>query len=87
MPSHDLTITALWSVNYYRLVLNFVNGSEPEVRRIAFNDPIEYPEGIVNEGYKFSRWKPKPRTMPANDLVTKAQWNKMINVIIMTTDG
>ena len=35
-------------------------------------------------GYKFSGWKPKPRTMPANDLVTKAQWSEDISSVEIT---
>ena len=35
-------------------------------------------------GYKFSGWKPKPRTMPANDLVTKAQWSEDIHFVEIT---
>ena len=68
MPAHDLTITALWSVNEYRLMLNFVNGSEPEVRHIAFNDLIEYPESVEKEGHTFNGWDSDLERMPSYDL-------------------
>ena len=78
MPSHDLTITALWSINKYEVTFDF--GNRATVKEIIqCDEPITYPKGINKEGYKFSGWKPKPRIMPANNLVTKAQWSEDIH--------
>ena len=54
------------------------------MKTVQFNELIDYPEGIEREGYKFNGWKPKPRTMPANGLVTKAQWGEEIRFVEIT---
>ena len=83
MPSHDLTITALWSINEYEVTFDFGNGTTVK-ETVQYDEPITYPEDLNKEGYKFSGWKPKPRTMPANDLVTKAQWSEDISSVEIT---
>ena len=83
MPAHDLTIAAQWSINEYEVTFDFGNGTTVK-ETVQYDEPITYPEGISKEGYKFSGWKPKPRTMPANDLVTKAQWSGDIRFVEIT---
>ena len=83
MPSHDLAITALWTINEYEVTFDFGNGTAVK-ETVQYDEPIKYPEGINKEGYKFSGWKPKPRTMPANDLVIKAQWSEDIKNVEIT---
>ena len=83
MPAHDLTIEALWSVNEYTVTFYFKNGTTAK-ETVKYGEPINYPEGIEREGYKFNGWKPKPRTMPANDLVTRAQWSEEIRFVEIT---
>ena len=55
MPSHDLTITALWSINEYEVTIDFGNGTTMK-KTFKYDEPIAYPEGINKEGYKFSGW-------------------------------
>ena len=83
MPSHDLTITAQWSINEYEVTFDFGNGTTVK-ETFQYDEPITYPEDILKEGYKFNGWKPKPRTMPANNLVTKAQWSEDISSVEIT---
>ena len=83
MPSHDLIIITQWSINEYEVTFDFGNGTTVK-EIVQYDEPITYPEDINKEGYKFSGWKPKPRTMPANNLVTKAQWSEDIHFVEIT---
>ena len=76
MPAENLTITAKWAINKYTIIFNFENGTEPEVRTLAFNETIIYPENVVREGHKFIGWDKSVSVMPAENLTITALWTE-----------
>ena len=56
---------------------------------LEFGKEIPYPAEPVKEGHTFYGWKPKPRTMPENGLITKAQFSeddRFVEVIFGTAN-
>ena len=42
MPSRDLAITALWSINEYEVTFDFGNGNTVK-ETVQYDEPINYP--------------------------------------------
>lgn len=73
MPAGDLTITAQWQINSYKLT--FDDGTASTTTEVVFGTAIETPADPEKDGYVFRGWDEKiPETMPARDLVFTAQW-------------
>ncbi len=73
MPAGDLTITAQWTVNSYKLT--FIIDGEETTMDVAYGETIIAPELPAKEGYAFSGWNAQiPATMPAGDLTFEAVW-------------
>ena len=73
MPPWDITIKAQWVINNYAVTFDLRNGTVlNEV--FSFNTSIEYPKGMMREGYTFNGWDSMPDLMPARDITIKAQW-------------
>ena len=86
MPDHDVTLTAVWSANAYRIIV--VNDADNS----ALNDTLYYEYGSEIDaleipkkaGYSFVEWNVAlPATMPAEDLQVIARWS--INTYTLTT--
>ena len=73
MPSHDLTITAQWTINNYTVAFDFSNGTVTN-KTFQFNETIEYPNVPEREGYSFNGWNESIEAMPSRDLTITAQW-------------
>jgi hypothetical protein len=74
MPAQDLTITALWEINSYKLTIKFDNGLEDDVEFIEYGTDLAI-EDPIREGYTFSGWdKEIPTKMQAQDLTITALW-------------
>ena len=85
MPAKDVTLTAKWEANTYKVTYELAGGEWTE----ATNEfPYEYKATVeviktvpTREGYKFSGWRSEEVTiendaftMPAKDVVLKAVW-------------
>ena len=85
MPAKDVTLTAQWKANTYKVTYDLDGGEWTE----ATNEfPYEYKATVevvktvpTREGYKFSGWRSEEVTiendaftMPAKDVVLKAVW-------------
>ena len=67
------TLYAHWTANNYTIAFDFGNGTVVN-ETLKYNETIIYPDNLTREECVFSGWKPKPKTMPANDTTVVAQW-------------
>ena len=68
MPAKDLTITASFTKNRYRLTY-WVDGKEHFADSLEYSIPITPLEEPAKEGYTFSGWSEIPDSMPAKDVL------------------
>lgn len=68
MPAKDLTITASFTKNRYRLTY-WVDGKEHFADSLEYSIPIMPIEEPVKEGFTFSGWSEIPDSMPAKDVL------------------
>ena len=76
MPANDLTLTALWKVNSYKIFFDSDGGSACDPVTFEFGAAIDSDSlpKPTRDGYIFAGWKDVPSTMPANDLTLTALW-------------
>lgn len=67
VPSKDLTITGLYTVNSYSLIC-MVDGIEYKVIPVEYGMPLTIDIVPEKEGYTFWGWDEIPETMPARDV-------------------
>ena len=85
VPVGGITYTAQWQVNQYTLKFDSDGGSSIAPVTQDYGSEIQTPEPPVKEGHTFTGWEPEiPATMPAKDLIVKAQW--MVNQYTLTFD-
>ena len=67
MPAKDVTATATFTINSYKLfyIVDDVVYKELEV---VYNSVIDAEPEVTKEGYTFSGWENLPETMPAKDV-------------------
>ena len=81
IPASDMTFTAQWQVNVYKVT--WVVEGQSTVVDVTFGTTITKPTDPVKEGYTFTGWSPEvPATMPAQDMTFTAQFS--INQYTMT---
>lgn len=86
MPAKDLTFTATFSVNSYTVTWN-IDGKTSTVSTM-YGTTIEKPEDPSKEGYTFAGWYPVvPESMPANDLLFRAQFTPNTYDAVLMADG
>lgn len=91
MPAANVTLTAQWTANKYKLSYETNSGTISEnanytkAGEVAFGTKLDTPAAadMTREGYTFEGWysdaglnTPAPDTMPANDLTLHAKWEK-----------
>lgn len=87
MPAQNLTITANWTVNNYKLVFT-VDGETVYDAAIPYGTAITAPADPEKEGHTFAGWSPAvPATMPASDLTITATWTVNSYTITFDTQG
>ena len=90
MPANDLTLTALWKVNSYKIFFDSDGGSSCDPMTFEFGAAIDSDSlpKPTRDGYTFAGWKEVPSTMPANDLTLTAMWevNTTLYTVSYTSD-
>ena len=86
MPSHNVNVKALWSINQHTISFNTKGGTDIEPINAAFGTPITRPADPTRTGYTFSGWnKEIPETMPDENVKITAQW--ILNEYTLTFDS
>lgn len=76
MPTTNLTLTAVFTVNSYTLTYKVDGETYGEVETIAYGTTITPREQPTRDGYTFSGWSGLPATMPANNVVVTGTFSK-----------
>ena len=67
VPAQDVTYTAQYEINKYKIIYK-VDGAEYQSVDVEFNAAITAIAAPTREGYTFSGWSAIPATMPAADV-------------------
>jgi|GEM_PF-1227714 len=86
MPSRNLTISAQWQINTYRLT--FLDGYNTSDSDTLFTQMVDYdadisalyPNHPKRTGHTFTDWDKDTTNMPSRNLTISAQWDK--NIVI-----
>lgn len=75
MPAENMTVTAQWEINQYKITFDTAGGSEIAPITQDYGTAITSPADPTREGYTFIGWdKAIPETMPAENITLKAKW-------------
>jgi uncharacterized repeat protein (TIGR02543 family) len=71
----NLTTSAIYSINQYRVTFDTDGGSTVEDIRQNYGTDITAPENPTKPGYSFGGWTPSiPSTIPAENITLTASW-------------
>ena len=85
MPAGNITVKAQWEINQYTITFDTNGGSEIAPITQDYGTEITAPDNPTRKGYSFKGWdKEIPKTMPAENITVKAQWE--INQYTITFD-
>ena len=85
VPAENITVTAQWEINQYTIAFDTAGGSEIAPITEDYGTKITAPADPTRKGYTFKGWdKEIPKTMPAENMTVKAQWE--INRYTITFD-
>ena len=75
MPAENMTVTAQWEINQYKITFDTNGGSEIAPITQDYVTAITAPADPTREGYTFIGWDMEiPATMPAENITLKAKW-------------
>ena len=79
---------AKWEINQYTIAFDTNGGSEIAPITQAYGTKITAPDNPTRKGYTFRGWdKEIPKTMPAENITVKAQWEINQYTITFDTNG
>ena len=88
MPAEDITVKAQWEINQYTIAFDSNGGSEIAPITQDYGTEITAPDNPTRKGYTFKGWdKEIPKTMPAENITVKAQWEINPYTITFDTNG
>ena len=84
----ELRLYAGWTVNQYTITFDTNGGSEIAPITQDYGTEITAPDNPTRKGYTFKGWdKEIPKTMPAENITVKAQWEINQYTITFDTNG
>ena len=88
MPAENMTVKAQWEINQYAITFDTNGGSEIAPITQDYGTKITTPADPTRKGYTFKGWdKEIPKTMPAENITVKAQWEINQYTITFDTNG
>ena len=88
MPAENITVKAQWKINQYTITFDTNGGSEIAPITQDYGTEITAPDKPTRKGYTFKEWdKEIPKTMPAENITVKAQWEINQYTITFDTNG
>ena len=88
MPAENITVKAQWEINQYTITFDTNGGSEIAPITQDYGTEITAPDNPTRKGYTFKGWdKEIPKTMPADNITVKAQWEINQYTIAFDTNG
>ena len=88
MPADNITVKAQWEINQYTITFDTNGGSEIAPIIQDYGTEITAPDNPTRKGYTFKGWdKEIPKTMPAENITVKAQWEINQYTITFDTNG
>ena len=88
MPAENMTVKAQWEINQYTITFDTNGGSEIAPITQDYGTAITAPDNPTRKGYTFKGWdKEIPKTMPAENMTVKAQWEINQYAITFDTNG
>ena len=88
MPAENMTVKAQWEINQYTITFDTNGGSEITPITQDYGTKITTPADPTRKGYTFKGWdKEIPKTMPAENITVKAQWEINQYTITFDTNG
>ena len=88
MPAENITVKAQWEINQYTITFDTNGGSEIAPITQDYGTAITAPDKPTRKGYTFKGWdKEIPKTMPAENITVKAQWEINQYTIAFDTNG
>ena len=88
MPAENIKVKAQWEINQYIITFDTNGGSEIPPITQNYGTEITAPDNPTRKGYTFRGWdKEIPKTMPAENIKVKAQWEINQYTITFDTNG
>ena len=88
MPADNITVKAQWEINQYTITCDTNGGSEIVPITQDYGTEITAPDNPTRKGYTFKGWDREiPKTMPAENMTVKAQWEINQYTIAFDTNG
>ena len=88
MPAENIKVKAQWEINQYTITFDTNGGSEIPPITQNYGTEITAPDNPTRKGYTFRGWdKEIPKTMPAENIKVKAQWEINQYTITFDTNG
>ena len=87
MPAENMTFTAQWTINAYKLTY-LVDGEIYKEYDVDYGSEITPEADPIKEGYEFDGWEELPTTMPAHDVVVNGHFKVLtgVNNIVAASD-